>query len=433
MSDTALVDAIVDAVAEATAVVKSGGEGGPESFEQNSDTQTYKCGGAAGVLSGLRMDRSECAEDPNRPPGAPCSSPVVIAAISQYVDEKDDAPSRTATAKGSEAESGSLPSASTSAAEVVRRAARVLNCDSESCVLSRPEFVSFADAKLHIPPRQIAAEKLLKFKVAGPRNSTELLNNFNIDETLQQWARVFPEFFAYPFAMMDFDKTGGPFADLRISDIFAGKVAQPLGPGFPAVKRPHRCAACVVNTDMSSGPGKHWVAVFVDARPKGGLSAGSSHSGAAPWTIEYFNSAGRPPPRPMVEWMERTRADLEKFRAGEFRAANKTESPVTGGDAHFIPPGAQKDEEFNIVKTIVEQSGAITGGAQKDDAQPSVITIPVTNISHQSSQTECGLYALFYIRRRLEGTPYTFFQNTKNIIPDDAMTEFRKFVFRSAS
>ena len=54
----------------------------------------------------------------------------------------------------------------------------------------------------------------------------------------------------------------------------------------------------------------------------------------------------------------------------------------------------------------------------------------MTDMDHQESRTECGLYALFYIRRRLEGTPLSFFEERP--VPDEAMTAFRQHVFRAA-
>ena len=60
-----------------------------------------------------------------------------------------------------------------------------------------------------------------------------------------------------------------------------------------------------------------------------------------------------------------------------------------------------------------------------------VVTVPVTDMDHQESQTECGLYALYYIRRRLEGVPYAFF--FEQLVPDAAMTAFRAHVFRAAA
>lgn len=320
-------------------------------------------------LEGLQMTTGECAEDASRPGGSPCSSGAVIQAIEKFAETyAGDAP-----APG-EKKPTLLPIGNTEGAAAVRAAAAALHCDSESCVLSHPDFVKFANQSEGISSRQIALEKEQKFKTAGPRNSTELLNNFHIDETLQRWARVFTEFFPYPFAMMDFDKTGEPFARWDIVDILEGKVAQEMGPGYKPVRRKTQCAGCVLNTDTHDGPGKHWVAAFVDTRKRG--------SPNEDWTIEYFNSAGRPPPRAMVGWMEKTRARLENYRK------------------------------------------------QRGDTGK-VLTVPVTAIAHQDSQTECGLFSLFFLRKRLEGTPYTFFQNSRKLISDDAMTKFRQFVFRA--
>ena len=55
--------------------------------------------------------------------------------------------------------------------------------------------------------------------------------------------------------------------------------------------------------------------------------------------------------------------------------------------------------------------------------------IPLTDVRHQDSQTECGLYALYFIRRRLEGAPLAEFRGTR--IPDSAMVKFRTHVFRA--
>lgn len=318
-------------------------------------------------LSDLKIDRSECAEDPSRPDGAPCSRAPILEAITKFVEsvsKSSDTPALNATPL--------LPTAKTEGAKAVVKAAAVLDCGSESCVLSHPKFTQFAEKKLGLAASTIEAEKERRFKTAGPRNSLALLNNYNIDETLERWARVYPEFFAYPFAMMDFEKTGEPLAALDIGDIFDGKVSQKMGPGFTSVKRPASCAGCVLNTDISSGAGKHWVAVFIDARSKGA------------WTVEYFNSAGRPPPKPVVVWMEKTRARLIEYRK---QHPDLGTSPVN--------------------------------------------TVAVTSISHQDGQTECGLYACFYIRKRLEGTPFSFFE--KDLIPDAVMTQFRQFIFRDKS
>jgi len=324
------------------------------------------------ALAGLTTTTDECAEDVERAPGTPCASKRVTKAIAAFAG---DVPPAAAPAGAGEA--ALLPTAPTPEAEAVRAAAAALGCDSESCVVTHPVFRRYVVERNVVPEAALDLELETRFKAPGPRDSKGLLSNYNIDETLRRWARVFPEFHPCPFAMMDFERNGDRFGQIELPDVLAGRAPVDLGPGFGVVRRPASCFGCVLNTDTSSGPGKHWVAVFVDARPGPG----------EPWSVEYFNSAGNPPPKPVVRWMERARAQLAEYRAA-------------------LP--ASRDRE-----------------AGRD-----VVSVPVTDVDHQESQTECGLYALYYIRRRLEGVPYPFF--FEQLVPDDAMTAFRAHVFRSA-
>lgn len=349
---------------------------GPFVKQEASAAKKYNDECAVAALSGGTTTTDECAEDAGHAPGAPCSEGRVRKAIVEFGAE---APPALLLA---EAPPGLLPTENSVDAEAVRRAAAKLNCSSESCIVAHPQLLEFVISRKLATERELQLELELRFKERGPRNSLALLSNFNIDGTLRRWARVFPEFFPCPFAMMDFDSNGDYFGDADFPAILEGRADADLGPGIGRVRRPFTCFGCVVNTDTSRGPGKHWVAVFVDCRPPPG----------EPWTVEYFNSTGRPPPRPMPQWMERTRARLAEYRGDAFCKRR-------------------------------------TGAGER--AACDVVSVPVTDIDHQESQTECGLYALFYIRRRLEGVPYQFF--TRQFVPDDAMTEFRQHVFASYS
>lgn len=330
------------------------------------------------ALAGLTTSTGECAEGVDHAEGTPCATKKVLKAVAEFVvaAAPPQAPeSLEAAAAPPGGAAALLPTADTPEAIAVRAAAAVLGCTSESCVIAHPTLRQFVVDRQLVAPRALELELELRFKAAGPRDSLALLSNYNLDETLQRWARVYPEFFPCPFAMMDFDSNGDYFGDADLPAILEGRADAELGRGVGRIRRPFACFGCIVNTDTSRGPGKHWVAVFVDCRPPPGV----------PWTVEYFNSAGRPPPKPMLRWMERTRARLADYRASR-----------------------------------PECRGAACG----------VVSVPVTDMDHQESQTECGLYALFYIRRRLEGAPYEFFE--QQLVPDDAMTAFRQHVFRAA-
>jgi hypothetical protein len=286
------------------------------------------------VFKGLSTYTGDCVNNPG--PDGVCVSNVTLEVISDFTA---DIPR------------GALKS---TPKNIMKYAKELTKCDTEYCVLKDPRVMRLAHEKGVIS--QLKEDERVKFKPKGPRNTLDLLSNYDIDGVLQRWAISFDTFYPCPFAMMDFDSHHYKFGDFNFPAMLEGKLS------FNGIKKPFNCFGCVLNTDVSTGPGKHWVAVFVDCRDP------------TTWSIEYFNSVGKPPTRPVINWMERNCVELQRCTTG------------------------------------------------------TVTTVSVTDLDHQESQTECGLYSLYYIRRRLENTPYTFFM--KKIIPDDTMTEFRKHVFR---
>ena len=93
-------------------------------------------------------------------------------------------------------------------------------------------------------------------------------------------------------------------------------------------------------------------------------------------TIEYFNSSGNAPLAEISAWMKKTKMVLEK----EF-------------------PGRK------VIEVIASQE------------------------EHQTDDHSCGVYSLYYIISRVANIPYLYFQ--KNIVKDETMHKFRKFIFRS--
>jgi hypothetical protein len=252
--------------------------------------------------------------------------------------------------------------------DIMDKAKNKLNCDSESCVVSHPEFKKFV-FHTHLVSKSDLENNLKKrFKIKGPKDNTNWLSNYDIDKTLQDWACKFEDFFPCPFAMIDFDRTNDPLNAYNLADIYLGKYSKNTTLGN--IKIPCRTFGCAINTDVSSGSGKHWMAIFVDMR-------------GPEWTIEFFNSAGNGPQKSIVRWMARTKEYLDTF------IANNKDLTTT-----------------RPVKIVT-----------------------VSSLEHQESNTECGLYTLFYIRCRLENVPYSRFLEGEEI-PDESMMEFRKHCFR---
>jgi len=332
----------------------------------------------------VRTDTTECAGGPGAN-GVCTRNPSILSAIVRLAKESSESGKTGETGGSSEssesseiAKDSALPVAPTPEAGAVRAAAAALGCDSESCVLAK------------MRQRRLAPEPLIRrelersFKPPGPRHGHALLSNTNIDGVLRRWADEFPDFCPCPFAMADFDTNGDAFA-----------TADPAGLRLEGEARgaPCRTFACVHNTDVSTGPGIHWVAVFVDMR--------APPDSARDWTVEYFNSAGRPPARPVVRWMERTRVRLAAVRA---QMASAQMASALQASPQAQAPAAPR------------------GGAESR---------AVTGVCHQRSQTECGPYALYYIRSRLEGVPVDDFANPAARISDATMEAFRQHLFRA--
>jgi hypothetical protein len=232
-----------------------------------------------------------------------------------------------------------------------------LNCDSERCVLRELTDVIGAE--------KVRYEILVNLKVTGPTNA-KLLTDINIDQTLQQWAIKYTDFYPYNFNMRNYASYS--YRDNEVidgPDTLATILFQTLYDGTHNGTK-YKCAGCVINSDIYQGPGKHWMAIFADAR-------------TVPWTIEFFNSSGNSPAPEWVSWMEKTKISMEL-------AWEKCEKSA-----------------------------------------PKIETKKVTSIRHQQSRSECGMYSLFYIWARVNNIPADYFNITP--IPDQLMFEFRQHLF----
>jgi hypothetical protein len=308
-------------------------------------------------LAKVSTTESECASGT----GEFCSSRKILSVVQQFIITKGTTVSDS--------------DGSSVASQIIVAAAKLLDrdCTSEACVVSHPQVISSVQQSGGAGALGHKDEIIRMFKPAGPREGTALLSNFNLDDVVQRWAREFPHYFNCPFSMMDFEKEANSFGQIYLPLVFRGKVPQQIfSPEHPrkpeVVRRECTTFGCILNTDVSTGKGKHWVCVFVDMR--GGAEE--------PWTIEYFNSAGNPPPRPITRWMGK------------------------------------------VAQHLRDEFGSIEQPQQVD-------VVVVSDICHQKSMTECGVYTLYYTRSRLEGVPWANF--TEWIVQDAPMTEFRTHLF----
>lgn len=218
------------------------------------------------VISSLIPDTvSECSLCVERAPGDPCTSAPTIKSI------------------------GTVLGVDGTNAEIMSSAKATLKCETEKCVLTK------------LAPRigdDVARREIVgRLKVAGPTCS-KLLSNVNIDDVMAQWGIHYADFYPYHFNMRNYASYS--FVDGRTihePDTLATVLFRDLYTGeHNGVK--HRCCACVINTDVYQGEGKHWMALFADARGE-------------TWTVEFFNSSGNAPAPEFASWLVKTKNAME--------------------------------------------------------------------------------------------------------------------------
>ena len=166
-----------------------------------------------------------------------------------------------------------------------------LNCQTESCILVK-------SANDGIIERDVVDKELRKkFKIKGPRETNDLLSNYNIDQTMLILTSNNKGFYPCEFAMIDFYDYKCGLSEIKLDSLVNGKKKLTNYVDNTIINGPFDTFACVLNTDTSNGKGKHWICLFVDMRGK-------------TWTIEFFNSSGNAPHINIVRWMESQRSLL---------------------------------------------------------------------------------------------------------------------------
>ncbi len=202
---------------------------------------------------------SECSFDKDQ--NAVCSPKHVVHKMADFLKEKKN-----------------TTVAPTNPLKVINTMKEQLNCNSESCLLKKPEFIEFAKLS--------NIKNLLDefFKPQGPATHFGLLSNFNIDDVLDQFEERFPGFLHIPFQMRDFEKVGSELATIDLAQKF---------------RESKTSFGVVLNTDYSTGGGIHWYCIF-----------GEKKNGKI--ILEYFNSSGREPLAETQAWLQKTKHYLAK-------------------------------------------------------------------------------------------------------------------------
>lgn len=212
--------------------------------------------------------------------------------------------------------------------------------------------------------REIVNDSLSRIKPEGPANTTALLNNENIDDVLTGLTKTHTDFYHMNFQMIDFAGEKDSNGQWKV---VKGITIKPTKLGN----------IDMVKDVIQKGFKTFGVVMNTDKRTNGGIHWFSLFCDfrVTPCTVEYFNSSGNKPMRQIQDWLTKT-------------------------------------------ETAINQSGVCKA----------TVEILSGLIHQKDSETECGLYSIYYIWNRLNNIPPTNFQEKR--IPDSKMIEFRKTIFK---
>jgi hypothetical protein len=239
---------------------------------------------------------------------------------------------------------------------IVSETMKILKVSKESEIYENEEFSKYIGSK--------EAKKIVEdlFKPKGPALSPDLLNNYDIDKTMHQWATTGTiknkKFHALPYQMIDFAEQKTELDSLDIVSL---------------INQNYDSFGVVLNTDVSSGRGKHWFCMYAELKNQ--QTKKSKGTKEDPIILEFFNSSGNPPREEISIWMEKTKADL------------------------FVNDKLYVEFEY-----------------------------PVMGKQIQKSDTECGMWALIYIWSRLMDKSSKFLLEQKTT--DKEVIDARKNFFR---
>lgn len=126
-------------------------------------------------------------------------------------------------------------------------------------------------------------------------NPEEWLSSSDIDAVERQYTKVFSEYYYVGTVPIDFDKKSKTGTCL-VNSLCSLDIKALYNKGY-------RQIGIVFNTDKSTGPGEHWIALFCDIRPELEFPR-----------ITYFDSYAEKPEKEVVQLMKRWSENWDSTR-----------------------------------------------------------------------------------------------------------------------
>jgi hypothetical protein len=223
------------------------------------------------------------------------------------------------------------------------------------------------------------------FRPIGPSKKYEWLSTTHINDVISQYQNAYNDFYFLGAVPLDFDE----LSVLKINSLDFDDL----------IKQGKTKLGIVINHDIHSGNGTHWVGLFIDLKKN---------------NIYYFDSVGSKP-------LKRIRKFITRVAKYMYSKKYNEELPV--------------NNIIKIFKNIDDISESkldnIINGKKYLKNLLNTFDIRYNNIQHQFNNSECGVYSINFIVNLVEGKDFDYV--IKNIKKDEEMNTNRKIFFRNVN
>ena len=147
--------------------------------------------------------------------------------------------------------------------------------------------------RMHAKCKEGTLQCIAKEMIRKPRapetwksNPEEWLSSLDIDAVEKEFTKVFSNYYYVGAIPIDFDKTSET-GKCIVSSLCSLDIKSLYDKGYTQI-------GIIFNTDVSTGPGKHWIAVFCDIGPEYEYAR-----------MTYFDSYSQPPEKEVQRLMRR--------------------------------------------------------------------------------------------------------------------------------
>jgi len=222
------------------------------------------------------------------------------------------------------------------------------------------------------------------FRPTGPDKQYEWLNTININEVIDQYHKLYPEFLYLGAVPSDFE-------DLELLGI--------SNLDFKELEKNNKYKiGLVINLDEHYKSGSHWVGLFFNLKE---------------YQIYYFDSVGKSPIKRLKIFINKIIKYLYYKKYNESLNINNFLNKLKKNISKFEI--FDKSNKYNIIYNNIINN----------------MDIRYNNIQHQYKNSECGVYSINFITRIINGEPFDNIIN--NPTSDDEINKYREMYFRNVN